>query len=170
MSSRHLTRLLATLIFSLSTTACTASNQDATSQEAILGRWYPNSNSQAVLDLSPFLDISKDKFVFEGDSIFYVTLLGATEKRPREASASILVFKVTDEIPSIKYGYGCVGGAKYIRVGIMPYDDAFTMYMGDRVFIEFYGGDVMLTNDGGYEFSGGCGGYAFRRKETVGVL
>jgi hypothetical protein len=150
-----------------STIACTASNQDTINLNAILGRWYPNSNSQAQLDVSPFLDISEETFVFDGAVVYQTTLIGVAKRRSEEERS--LVFKVTGTDRTTEYGYGCGGPqVNYIRVGIMPYDSASTMLMGDRIFVDFYEGDAVLTDESIYEIFDGCIGVAFRRKEKVG--
>jgi hypothetical protein len=160
MNLYHLIRLFAALAFSLPIIACAAPNEEAINLDPILGRWYPNTNGP-----SPFLDISQDKFVFEGAVTYKTTLIGES-KGPDGYSA--LAFKVTDINRITEYGYGCGTPATYIEVSIIPSDDSTIMLMGDVILVYFFRGDAVLTEDGIYDLTDACIGNPFRRKEKVG--
>jgi hypothetical protein len=103
MHFRYFLRSLAVLTIGLSAIVGAASNQDA-----ILGRWYTTISDKALVDPSPFLDIFEDKFVFEGDSTYYTTLLATPNERHQ--GESTLVFKLTGEDhPVDAFAYGCAG-------------------------------------------------------------
>jgi hypothetical protein len=44
------------------------------------------------------------------------------------------------------------------------------MLMGDEIFIYFFRGDAVLTEEGIYDLTDGCIGVAFRRKETLSPI